>query len=410
MTVFSLYIRLQSHKEIGSHGAIVRLCNLAAFLGELAMQTQTTNERPVHLERRIREGKTIQELASELTRIQKSKHDYTVPVSAMKIDDNGKLTFTNGKTSQFGFNNWSTGQVSSFTDVPQAYAKRLREESPALFAKNINHGLERMAKNEDTKSRLIRTIDGNVRGFLSHKYRMLDAHDLMEAVLPMLVQQQFEVVSCELTEQRLYLKTATQRIQGEVKKGDIVSYGVMVSTSDVGAGSLRVEPFFLRLWCLNGAVSESKFRQTHLGRSQAQNDVQELLTDSTKRLNDKAFFATVKDYMSHTMKPEIFQKELDKMKLAADRPIRNLNLEQVVEVTMSKVGVTGENVKKGILEALADGNQNAGLTQWGLMNSFTAAAKMPSIDYDTATDLERAGGSILNLNATEWRRIADVIH
>lgn len=382
---------------------------------------QNSAEIAPHLQRKIRAGKSIQDLAAELVRIEETKKDFTVPVGALKasvlppFDDvsEGKsqvvIGFQNGRYHDYALNNWSGGQVAAFADIPREYFRRLSDESPALLAKNINHGLEK-AKESQAKPRLLRTIDGHVRGFLSNGYRMLDSHDLMSAVMPMLVDHNFEVVSCELTEKRLYLKTATPRIQGEVKKGDVVSYGVMISTSDVGAGSLRVEPFFLRLWCLNGAVSTDSFKKAHLGSRNNERDVQEILTDATKQLNDQAFFATVRDYMAHTMKPEVFNATLLKMQDAANRPIKNLDLETVVEVTMKTVGITGEGVKKGILEALADGNQNAGLTQWGLMNSFTAAAKMPTIDYDTATDLERAGGAILNLNKSQWTRIAEVQH
>lgn len=382
------------------------------------MQTQEISaEIAPHLQRKIRAGKSIQDLAAELVRIEETKKDFTVPVGALKASvvpsDEGKnqvtIGFKNGTDHDYSLNNWSGGQVAAFADIPREYFRRLSDETPHLLAENINHGLE-MQRQTQAKPRLLRTIDGHVRGFLSNSYRMLDSHDLMSAVMPMLVDHNFEVVSCELTERRLYLKTATPKIQGEVKKGDVVSYGVMISTSDVGGGSLRVEPFYLRLWCLNGAVSSNGFNQRHLGSRNQEREVQELLTDNTKMLNDQAFFATVRDYMAHTMKPEVFQLELAKMQDAANRPIKNLDLETVVELTMKKVGVIGEGVKKGILEALADGNQNAGLTQWGLMNSFTAAAKMPSIDYDTATDLERAGGAILNLNKAQWSRIAEVQH
>ncbi len=390
------------------------------------MQTVTENPNneaiPAHLQRKIRSGKSIQDLAKELVRIEETKQDFNVPVSALtanvveafspnlEIVEPQKqvaLSFKNGDQHDFTLNTWSSGQVAAFTDIPREYFRRLNDESPDLLAKNINHGL---AKAKENTPRLVRTIDGHVRGFLSRGYRMLDSHDLMEAIMPMLIDFNFEVVSCELTEKRLYLKTATPKIQGEVKVGDVVSYGVMVSTSDVGAGSLRVEPFFMRLWCLNGQVGTSNFRRAHLGRSNQEREVQEILTDETKRLSDRAFFATVKDYMTHTMRPEIFKAELVKMQDAALRPIKNLDLETVVEVTMKTVGITGEGVKRGILESLADGNQNAGLTQWGLVNSFTAAAKMTSIDYDTATDLERAGGQILNLTNSQWKRISEVTH
>lgn len=380
------------------------------------------NAKPAHLERFIRPGRSLQELASELQRIDEVKRDFTVPVSALSAavnfdqsqsDENGNalevpaLSFRNGKDHAFNLNNWSGGQVASFTDIPQAYFRRLSKQNPKLLVDNINHGLTTV---EDKSPRLLRTIDGKVRGFLSDKYLRLDSSAILEATLPMLIDFDFQVVSCELTEQRMYLKAATQRIQGEVKAGDVVSYGVMISSSDVGAGSIRIEPYFLRLWCLNGAVSESKFRRAHLGRSAGEREVREIMSDETRSLSDQALLGTIRDWMGHTMKPEIFQAAIGKMKDAASREIKNLDLEEVVDVTMTTVGITGKGVREGILQALADGNQNAGLTQWGLMNSFTAAAKMPSLDYDTATDLERAGGLILNLNKTQWQRIAEKSH
>jgi hypothetical protein len=378
------------------------------------------SEKPSHLERKVRSGRSIQDLAKELTRVEETKRDFNVPVGMLTatVKPNGNpelnaidevaLSFKNGEDHSFALNNWSGGQVAAFADIPRQYFKRLNDESPDLLAKNINHGLRRIQKDDETKARLVRTIDGRVRGFMSHRYRMLDSHDLMSAIMPMLVDFNFEVVSCELTEKRLYLKTATPKIQGEIKKGAVVSYGVMISTSDVGAGSLRVEPYFLELWCLNGATSTSSFRKAHLGRSNAEREVQEIMSDNTKRLNDQAFYATVQDYMRHTMKPEIFQSEILKLQDASKREIKNLDLEQVVEVTMQTVGVTGEAVKKGILEALVDGIGHRGLTQWGLMSSFTAAAKMDSLNYDDATDMERAGGQILNLTKNQWARISEV--
>jgi hypothetical protein len=69
--------------------------------------------------------------------------------------------------------------------------------------------------------------------------------------------------------------------------------------------------------------------------------------------------------------------------------------------------VNGENVRKGILHALASGNEGAGLTKWGLANSFTRAAQLDDLDYDTATELERAGGQIIEMGKSEWHRIAE---
>lgn len=354
----------------------------------------------------MKTGKSIVELAQELQRIQESKRDFIVPTTKLSMNDQGNLEFTNGVKHEVQINNWSGGQLASYVDIPKQYFDRIKAQSPALLAQNVNHGLQVAAKSSDREARLVRTIDGKARGILSSKYRVLDAHDLLEAALPVLLENRFEVMSSEITDQRLYLKTVTKKIEGEVAVNDVVQYGVMLSTSDVGAGSLRVEPFFYRLACLNGMVMETKFRKAHLGASNFDSHVQELLTDSTKKLNDQAFFATVRDYITATMKPENFERELNKMREAANQKITNFDLEKVVELTMAEVGIRGEGVKKGILAALASGNEGAGLTKWGLVNSFTRAAHADDIDYDTATDLERAGGSVLELSPSQWKRIA----
>lgn len=348
-------------------------------------------------------GKSLTELAQELERVNSEKRDFMVPVNQLAMNEKSDIEFGG---ESFGLNNWSGGQIATYTNIPKQYFDRIKKENPELLAQNVNHGFEQITR-EKSDQRLIRTLDNNVRGFLSSKYRMLDSHDLLEATLPTLIENKFDVVSSEITEKRLYLKSVTPKIQGEVKKGDVVQYGVMISTSDVGAGSLKVEPFFNRLVCLNGMVMPTKFRKAHLGSNNFEREVHELLTDDTKKKNDEAFFATVRDYLMATMEPERFRRELEKMQHAADQKIENTDLERVVELTMDKTGVRGKKTKQGILNALASGNEGAGLTQWGLANSFTRAAyQIDKIDYETSTDLERAGGMIIDLKSSEWRRVA----
>lgn len=357
----------------------------------------------------MKKGKSLIELASELTRIQESKKDFIVPTSKLAMNEKAEIVFANGQEHNFKLTNWSAGQVASYADVPKAYFDRLREQNPALLSQNVNHGLGiAAASRPDGKpdGRLVRTLDGKVRGFLSSRYRMLDAHDLLETTLPVLLDNKFEVISSEVTDRRLYLKTTSPKIAGEVKTGDVVQYGVVISTSDVGAGSLRIEPFVTRLVCMNGMIRESSFKKAHLGTNRLEREVQELMSDKTKQLNDAAFFATVRDYLLGTMNPENLEREINRFREAAGMEITNFDLEQVVELSMEKVGVKGETIKKGILNALASGNEGAGLTKWGLANSFTRAAQMDELDYDTATELERAGGLILDLGKADWQKIA----
>ena len=59
------------------------------------------------------------------------------------------------------------------------------------------------------------------------------------------------------------------------------------------------------------------------------------------------------------------------------------------------------------MEALATGNQGAGLTKWGLANAFTAVAGSDAVDFDQAIELERAGSAVVELAAGQWRHVAE---
>ena len=367
----------------------------------------------------MKQGKSLVELAQELVRIKETAQDFIVPTEKLRaevVDENGfqalKFGFTNGKDHNFNLNSWSTGQVASYTEVPKQYLDRISLENKQLAADSINHGILKqvqVAKHEKrNESRLIRTVDGHVRGMLSSRYRILDGHDMLESVFPVMQEKEMQVVSSEITEKRLFIKALSPKLEAEIKKGDMVQYGLVISTSDVGAGSVRVEPLMYRLVCENGMISNTAVRKYHVGKNQAEDDIRELLSDKTRDLTDRAFWASVKDVVLASMRPENFEREVDRLRVAANMEIKNFDLPRVVELTMKATGLTGEKKHNSILAALASGNEGAGLTQWGLINSFTKAAQDDHFSYEDSIELERAGGMILDLPKTAWSNIASV--
>lgn len=378
----------------------------------------------------MKTGKTLMQLAAELTAVRENARDFIVPAASLRATvvtgdapqaaldqrqdlvqagaraDRISLAFeAKGEQLSVSLNNWSSGQLAGYADVPKAYYDRLAAQNPTLLAANVNHGLR--LQNGD--KRMLRLFDGTLRGMMSSKYRRLDGADLLDATLPHLLDSGMQVVSSELTDRRLYLRATTDRLQTEVAKGDVVQAGIMISNSDVGAGSLRVEPFIVRLVCLNGMVMQHALKKAHLGRSLAVGDeTMELLSDATIRLGEKAFWAEVQDVVKACLSPEMFAREVDRMKAATEVKITNFDLQEVVELTCRRIGMAnvGEVTKASIVEALASGNQGAGLTQWGLANSFTAAAAADHLDFDMSVELERAGSSILDLSQTDWKVVA----
>jgi hypothetical protein len=358
----------------------------------------------------MKQGKSLTQLAQELENIKKNAKDFLVPTAKLEMDTTGAISFTNGKTHTFTPNGYAHGQVASYTDIPKAYYDRLLVEKPELLSENVNHGLRKNSKKVSrgghSETRLVRAYGDNIRALLSSSYRRLDSYDMCQSVLPVLLENQFEVVSSEITDTRLYIKALTPKITTEIKKGDVVQYGLVISNSDVGAGSVRVEPLIYRLVCQNGLISNTALRKFHVGKNMAGDDIMELLSQETISLTDKAFWAQVHDLVTASMQPQMFEHQVNRLREAAEVQIKNFDLPEVVELSMKAVGIAGENVKNDIIQYLANGADGAGLTKWGLVNGFTHAAQSDDVSYDQSIDLERSASKILDLNGNQWSKIA----
>ena len=217
---------------------------------------------------------------------------------------------------------------------------------------------------------------------------------------------QLEVVSCQMTTTHLYLKATTPRLTAEVTPGDVVQAGLVVSNSEVGAGSVRIEPLLYRLVCRNGAiVNDLALKKYHVGRTNGHRDdaIQALLRDETKVLNDQAFWATVQDVVRGTLQEVTFQHIVARWRDATQERLPGDPV-QVVEVTAKRCGLT-EPERGSVLRHLVEGGD---LSRYGLANAITCASQEVD-DYDRATDLERLGGEIIELPRPAWQALAPVV-
>jgi len=249
----------------------------------------------------MKTGRNLIDLAQELTRQCKAKKDMIVPSQLMRFatDSGGrsKLTVeTPDGPSHFGVTDLARRQLAEKLGIPYAYFERMREKQPDLLDRNVNTWLY-----SEADRRMVRTLDGNVRAVLSDRYRRLDNYDLAEQVLPILERLPGgRLASVELTETRMYLKWITSEVREEIQPGDIVEAGVVLTNSEVGLGSLSVQPLVYRLVCRNGLIaSDHTMRKTHLGRlKEAKNDSVIVFKDDTMEAEDRAFFLKVR-VMSH---------------------------------------------------------------------------------------------------------------
>ena len=161
--------------------------------------------------------------------------------------------------------------------------------------------------------------------------------------------------SCQITESRMYIKAVNPRLQAEVSPGDIVQAGVIISNSEVGLGSVSIQPLIYRLGCSNGmVVNEAAARRNHVGRVTDSGENFSVYSQATLDAEDKAFVMKIQD-----------------------------------------------TVRTGVLQRLIESND---LTLYGLSNAVTRHSQDVE-SYDRASELESIGYSILTMPPRQWSRI-----
>lgn len=351
-------------------------------------------------------GRSLVNLAQELERQLASKQDMIVPSPMMRCDTDAlgtcKLVIeeSNG-IGQYDITSLARRQLAEKLKIPFAYFERMRAEQPALLDRNVNTWLQ-----TDRERRMIRTLDGKVRAVLSDRYRRLDNVDLAENVLPILQRLpdvRFE--SVELTETRMYIKVVTPRIQVEMAPGDVVQAGIVIMNSEVGHGTLSVQPLLYRLLCSNGLIAADRgLRKTHVGRIlPADEEAIMLFRDDTLAADDKAFFLKVRDVVEAAVSETSFVQVAQKLQRTRGIKLTG-DPTKTVEVLANRYTLN-EAERSGVLRHLiVDGD----LSGYGLVNAVTHYSQEVA-DYDRATEFEVLGGKLIELAAGEWKGLAEAI-
>lgn len=351
----------------------------------------------------MKTGRSLQEVMLELDRQNKAKKDYIGSAQALRLYEDGQ-TFeigSMGKARQFGTTRLFHRQVASALGIPAKYYDLMQSRKPELLAQNVNAWF-----GDRENSYMIRTMDYGAgrmaRALLSDRYRRIDNMEIASAVLPLFAgSDQYEVVSSEVTENRLYLKIVNRRMEMAVVPGDIVQAGVMISNSEVGLGSVSVQPLVYRLVCTNGmVVNDMGERKNHVGRAaKAVDDSFHIYSDETMEAEDKAFLLKLRDVTMAAIEESRFAQVVGRLKEAAGIPITG-KVTEVVELTARTYGINSDEQDSVLQHLIAGGD----LSQYGLSNAITRASQDVE-SYDRATTLEGIGWQVVAMPAVQWKEL-----
>ncbi|WP_371371021.1 DUF932 domain-containing protein [Sporomusa aerivorans] len=353
----------------------------------------------------MKQGKSIIQLAQELDRQRQARKDYMADTRSLYVKTNGgrsQLTIhLDDAAESFLLNELAHKQLAERLQIPQKYYHKMRFEYPSLLDENVNSWL-----GKNPERRMIRTLDGQVRAFLSDRYRRLDNLELADAIFPLIQDMKTtEIVSSEITETHMYIKIINKRLKAEVAVGDVVQAGLVISNSEVGLGSLKVEPLIFRLVCKNGLIiKDYAQKRYHVGK-QIENDdsAYEIFSDETLAQDDKAFFMKVQDTVRVAIDESKFRLSVEKLRVTMQESTGSDPV-KAVEVLADRY-MLNQGERGSILRHFIMGADNS---RYGLINAVTRASQDVD-DYTRATELERLGGELLALPLDKGKELVPVI-
>lgn len=357
----------------------------------------------------MKAGLTITEMAAEIERQAAAKVDYLVNPKKLEMESMGgspMLRVLDGGVDllePLAIQETAHRQMGAHLGIPWKYYEKMLQEEPGLLSYNVNHWFQR----GEPAPRMLRTMDGRARAFLSNRYRLIDNFEIATAVLPIIMEMQgarFE--SCNLSENYLYIKVVNPRLTGEVRVGDVVQAGIAISNSETGLGAVNVQPLIYRLACLNGMVvndNSTRTRRNHVGRANSTDENFALYSQETLDQDSKAFMMKVQDTVKAAVDEARFAKVLDTMKESTQAKLDTSDIPALVKLTGSNFGLTDAE-GKGVLQHLLE---DADYTLYGLANAVTRFSQDVD-DYDRASKLEVIGYNVMTMSPAMFRQINQV--
>jgi len=197
-------------------------------------------------------------VAEKIIQDDQNKWDRKVGGQVLRISGDGRLELSNGDSSgkTYSLSEVATSQMCQKLEIPVKYYRRLPDEMKATVA---NFDIGRL----NAHSYLLRGKGDWIRAFLSAEYVAYNNSEIAETVQSLLGNGALTMKSFVLEETHMFLKIISDEIW-DVESG--LKSGIMIGNSEVGMGSVSVEPFVFRKPCTNDLIvsQEKSFRHAHI--------------------------------------------------------------------------------------------------------------------------------------------------
>ena len=316
------------------------------------------------------------------------------------------------------FNDKALTQLAEKTDpsIPKRFFDKMLDDRSTILEALVN-GLH----HAQPQKRLVRCLDGKVRGWLSDSYRIIDNYDVAFTCLDEAQRKGAQVFEAGLSDTNMRIKFTNQsvwdavdikqrsgpqggwyagaignkeligktilgaRINGELPGGPGTIHPVVtVMNSETGHGGFRVRLGILMGICFNVATLEDVVTTIHLGSRSEEG----IYSQETVAADTKAIMLKARDAVRTAFDPEKFKKMVAKVRKAQEDKVENPTsaVDNIIEANQ-----INEEHKEALLTYFL---RDYDPTRFGLAQAVSRLAQDTN-DSDDADKLESIAGKML---------------
>lgn len=314
------------------------------------------------------------------------KHIYGNPALMMKIQ--------NGSTRIYSMHSNAIVQAGTKMGVPTGYMKDLAYSNTNWKVDLASDILNRHVVFGDRERVLVREVNGEIRGILSDRYRRLNQAEIYARFAQAMASRGMVIYDAYYDDLKSWMEAVYPEIMQvpiSATETEPMVFGMRLSNSDFGTGSLELRMFMVKVVCLNGMVRDSFVKEIHLG-SRLPDNIK--LSDKTYKLDTDTRASLISDILKDRMTSDMIEKYSMEIQDANNMKV---NFEQEF-VQLPKLGVLKEEVKE-VQEVIQSGREEDGVniqgsTLWKLVNGITAVAN--SKNGTRMRDLQEVAGKLMD--------------
>lgn len=280
-------------------------------------------------------------------------------------------------------------QLADRAAFPRTYAHELLANTNEWARDLLAHNLRTLYQQGSDGRYLTRSVGGEMRGFLSDKYRRLDSRPLLESFVKSFTEMGAVPSNGYALETKVGVRCLLPMVFEPVEH-EVMAFGLHWGNSDFGDGTHLLRLVMFRLWCTNEAIMQDSLRQIHLGKRLSEDFT---YSDKTYQLDTSASASAVKDMVEHLLSPAHINESVALVKRASEHEVKPGAISAWLKkhLTKSEAKVAEDSFNSADVINLPPGN-----TSWRLSNTISLLAR-DTKNENRKLDLQRLAGKAVEV-------------